>query len=174
MGVEFTVTVVVTAAHAACNSTPTLQVLQARRCAWHSIGHHSATTTSIIEAHDIYIYIYLLLHLPSSSRCDVWLALKASLPNSASCLACSFREWLLVPDCKQQPSTPSHPSLRQTESCAWICLQLLNRPDHSTDAVEHRSGAQLPCSVFVRLTETAQPLGYASGATRKACVYQTS
>ncbi len=26
--------------------------------------------------------------------------------NSASCLACSFREWLLVPVCKQQPSTP--------------------------------------------------------------------
>ncbi len=51
--------------------------------------------------------------------------------NRASCLACSFREWQLVLVCKQQPSTPSHHSLRQTEPCAWTCLHQVMRVCHT-------------------------------------------
>jgi hypothetical protein len=68
----------------------------------------------------VIIYLFIVTSAQLRSRCDVWLALKASLQTVHHV----FREWLLVPVCKQQPSTPSHPSLRQTEPCAWICLQL--------------------------------------------------
>jgi hypothetical protein len=60
-----------------------------------------------------YLYIFIDTTAQLSSRC---LAGRQGQPsNSASCLACSFREWLLVPVklelayklCKQQPSTLS-------------------------------------------------------------------
>jgi hypothetical protein len=86
------------------------------------------------------LYLFIATSAQLSSRCDVWLALKASRSNSASCLACSFREWLLVPDCKQQPSTPSHASLRQIESYMDRLLLALPR---ETTAPLHASRLRL-------------------------------
>jgi hypothetical protein len=69
-----------------------------------------------------FIHLFIITSAQLRSQCDVWLALKASLQteqhalHAASESGCYFN---LV--CKQQPSTPSHHSLRQTEPYAWSC-----------------------------------------------------
>jgi hypothetical protein len=86
----------------------------------------------------LFIILFILLHLPSyEAGVEFGWPSKASLQTVQHALhAASECGWLLVPVCMQQPSTLSHPSLRQTKPCAWTCLQLAPR-----DCIQTAGGA---------------------------------